>query len=327
VAAWSPPHAASVASNQLVIDGHFFLCHLFAFLAATAAHCSIVGSTIPSLVHVGQLKRLTHVMVPCSIRGQDAVFGGRTFTFPAAPEEEVDFPPAPAAPPTTFSGSTSASADASKGDRASPSEWDDADPDANADEGIGDGVDTKEGKDSGPSAEKLQKLEGELAKLREMIAMVVTKQDSYGAPMSNIPRPPPLPPPVFNLGAGGGGGGGPPPPPPPPPPPTSLLLSGIPKKLDLSALVKKNRKGQAKAAAMQTPKRPSMVSAPARSRAIRRQDRRYCTTILTRCHSRCRSRISVPVFPFQYFRSSISVPEFPFQYFRSRNSVLVIPFL
>jgi hypothetical protein len=126
---------------------------------------------------------------------------------------------------------------------------------ATADEGIDD-----EGMAPATAAsdEKLAALSAELAKLREMIAVVVTKQDSFvpappsfaefaGAP----PPPPPLPPNFM----GGGGQTGPPPPPPPPPPSAASLLDS--KKIDISALIQKTRKGQAKPGGVK--KGPSMA--------------------------------------------------------------------
>lgn len=87
------------------------------------------------------------------------------------------------------------------------------------------------------------------AKLRTMIAAVVTKQDSMQS-SSNIPPPPPLP----NFGAAAGG----PPPPPPPLPGMDFMLSGHSRKESMAELVAKNRKGQKKKMAANT-RGPSMM--------------------------------------------------------------------
>jgi hypothetical protein len=104
-----------------------------------------------------------------------------------------------------------------------------------ADEGIDDeGMGTRKPTPAA-SDERLAALSAELAKLRELIAVVVTKQDSFvPAPAAFAGAPPPPPLPNFMSGA---------PPPPPPPPPSAASLMDH-KKIDMTALIKQNRKGQ-----------------------------------------------------------------------------------
>lgn len=86
------------------------------------------------------------------------------------------------------------------------------------------------------TAEKLGKLEDELANLRAMIAAVVTKQES--ATSFAPPPPPPFPPAPIMMGAGA------PPPPPPPLPPGGIMA--LPKKQSLKDIMSQHKKkGQA----------------------------------------------------------------------------------
>eukprot|EP00051_Salpingoeca_urceolata_P030793 m.9591 g.9591 ORF g.9591 m.9591 type:complete len:668 (-) comp3555_c1_seq1:68-2071(-) len=83
------------------------------------------------------------------------------------------------------------------------------------------------------SHDKVEELEKELAKLRTMIAMVVTKQEDLQAnsagpaPFACPAPPPPPPPPMVGGPPPPPGGGGPPPPPPPPSPTTPKCLASF----------------------------------------------------------------------------------------------------
>jgi len=159
---------------------------------------------VPSLADLARLENNTHVMVPWARTTRNA----RT-------ESALE----------PVAGAAGAAAGAAAGGGAEmPSVKEGAEPAAT----------------SSASEEKLEILSKELTKLREMIAAVVTKQDSFVPMMAGgggLAAPPP-PPPLPNFG---NAVGGPPPPPPPLPPPGFMLEK---KSESMADLVKKNRKGQ-----------------------------------------------------------------------------------
>ena len=175
---------------------------------------------VPSLADLARLENNTHVLVPWAITNEKLhteYCGGRETCAPA--------PQMAAGVSVGAHGAEAASAGNAAGISAGPAE----------------------ALDSIASADKLEKLSEELTKLREMIAAVVTKQDSFvpmmaggGGGLAPPPPPPPMPP-----NAARSVPGGPPPPPPPLPPPGFMLEK---KQESMADLIKKNRKGQKVAA-------------------------------------------------------------------------------
>jgi hypothetical protein len=108
--------------------------------------------------------------------------------------------------------------------------------------------------------EKFQELEAELSRLRDMIAMVVSRQvqepTSIAGAVGGIPPPPPPPPPP-PFGSFQHTAGAPPPPPPPPPPPGFMQL---PKPINMAELVRNVRRvvyGSITCVAILTPRVPN----------------------------------------------------------------------
>jgi len=117
--------------------------------------------------------------------------------------------------------------------------------------GIGEGGWQHDIDSTNPPTPGAQALETELAKLKAMIAAVVTKQEA-AAPLAAYGAPPP-PPPFPSLGVAGGPPG--PPPPPPPPPPTGAFQ--LPKQHNIRDIINANRKGQG--TELSKPAGPSMA--------------------------------------------------------------------